>query len=96
MKTLEELSDKLQEQAEEIREVFTAEEINTWKRHPCTLYILKRLEAEYLDNHISWESGAFTEETLAGTQQRNATALGAIGALMHIKDDIESMCIDED
>jgi len=91
MRTLAEMEDSLLRQAQESLEVLNSTEIRNWQAHPCTQFVLKKMAAEVLSYHINWQSGAFTEESEDGTIQKNASALGAMGALAAITEDIEQM-----
>ena len=91
MRSFAQQEESLQKQAEEIVGFLDHQEIINWQKHPCTQFILKRLEAETLGYHINWANGAFTDESESGTIQLNAKAIGAIEALELIADNIESL-----
>lgn len=78
---IEQLSDKLRDSADELlRETPQGERI-TWLQHPLTQSLLKTLNADYLDYHNGWENGSFTTESIEGTAQANAEALGSVKAI---------------
>ena len=89
MQTLSQLIDTLRRQAEESLEIVGPNEVRNWQRHPATVYILKQLEADYLNYHLLWENGHFTAESDSGTIQANSKALGALEALCAIAESID-------
>lgn len=81
MKSLSQLEEDLRRQAEDALDIVNRKEILVWQNHPCTTYLLRMLEADYLSYHMGWENGNFTTESDSGTIQANAKALGAVEAL---------------
>lgn len=91
MINLSQTIDDLRRQSEDTLKFLNRKEIQAWKQHPATLFLIKQLEADYLLYHSMWENGDFTSETDSGTAQSNAGALGAVDALSKIAEYIDSL-----
>ena len=91
MKSLSQVEEDLRRRALEALQIVDHNEINNWLKHPCTQYILRTLEADYMSHHISWEECSLTAESAEGTSQLNAKALGAINALTLIAEAIDDL-----
>ncbi len=52
-----------------------------WREHPVTRYLLEDLAEQVQELKDAWGRGAFTEETVDGTAQVNASSIGAVKAL---------------
>lgn len=59
----------------------TLDEWKEWKLHPVTIEFFSSVKARIEDKKDQWANGNFTEETIDGTSQRNAEAIGAVVAL---------------
>ena len=90
MQFLDKREASVEAQLNEILNLLTKEEIHTWLHHPCTSYIIKKIEFDIIGLMGGWSKGVFTEESESGTLQRNASALGKVSALEGIEDDILS------
>lgn len=91
MKPLLQAIDDLRRQGEEALELVDVNELRNWQRHPATVYILKQLEADYLQHHLMWEDGQFTAESDSGTAQANAAALGTLKALNMVAESFDTI-----
>ena len=56
--------------------VGTKEEHRNWADHPITQAFLLYLVNEFEANKQRWSEGFYTEETVDGTAQKNAKAIG--------------------
>ena len=88
MKGFADLEDDLVRQAKDALDMVDDAEIVNWKKHPCTIYLQKRLMAEQLSYMLNWSDGVFTEDTSSGTTQKNSHALGVLSALNTLATDI--------
>lgn len=91
MLVLSQVIDDLRRQSEETLKFLNRKEIQAWRNHPATIFLIKQLEADYLTYHSEWENGNFTSETDSGTAQLNAEALGAVDALSKIAEYIDGL-----
>lgn len=67
------------------------DEIQQWKTHPLTKWLLLTLKGDYLDYHAGWEEGQFVRDSAEGTAQLNAKQLGALEVITRIASDIERL-----
>lgn len=66
----------LREKAETLLEPVTKEEYVAWLDHPLTKALRLHIQADVEDLKDQWVNGDFTHESVEGTNQRNAQALG--------------------
>lgn len=88
-------SDDFRNRAAESMAEMTEDEIKNWLDHPCTQALRLTLKGDYIDYHKNWENGSFVDQSVEGTAQRNAKALGAIEAIRLISEYMESLPYDQ-
>jgi hypothetical protein len=72
------------------------EVIGGWLMHPVTEKHIKRLIEAKEDIKENWANGAYTAESMEGTAQLNAEAVGAIRQIDQILIDIDNMEVEDD
>lgn len=68
-----------------------SDEVKGWMHHPVTEAHLKRLKEAQEEIKESWANGVYTTESIEGTAQKNAEAIGAYRQIDQILIDIEEM-----
>lgn len=62
----------------------TLEEWKEWKQHPVTSEFFKAMSNRVEDIKTQWANGHFTAESVEGTKQLNANALGKVDILLDL------------
>lgn len=71
--------------------VITDRDRKEWAHHPVTLEYLSTLKEARHDRLEAWAKGNYTHETQGGTIQVNAQAIGEVGVLTQLVDQIEEL-----
>ena len=69
----------------------TKDEISGWLLHPVTEAHINRLKEAKEEIKEYWASGGYTTESIEGTIQKNAEAIGSIRQIEEILIDVENM-----
>lgn len=65
--------------------------LDEWARHPGTQIILAYLEASYETIKESWANGAFTQESMEATCQKNAEQIGKVDGILELVEVINTL-----
>ena len=77
------------ERADELLTTVTPIEIQDWKDNLITKSLILRLAGDKLTLNKEWEAGDYTAESVEGTAQKNARALGAVQSIASLMEWIQ-------
>ena len=73
-------ANELENRVESVLEDFSKEDKIAWRQLPMTQALLLQLKAWFVANFEEWANGSLTSESVEGTAQLNAKAMGHINA----------------
>lgn len=85
------LTKNLTSEADQLLQSLDLSDKEAWYLHPCTQALIKRLTADGLDIQANWAEGSYTEESSAGTLQRNSKYIGMAMAIDDLLEAIEEI-----
>jgi hypothetical protein len=79
------------ERASEHLATASAEELISWLNSPVTIALLTTLKGDYEGHVLGWVEGSATAESVDGSMQRNAKAIGSVHAITGIFEWVEDL-----
>lgn len=86
-------SEDFYRRSDEALEIVDRSEVETWLKHPCTQALRYALMGDFMGLYDSWGNGEFTKESVDGTVQSNAKALGQVQAIESMVDWIDGLLL---
>jgi hypothetical protein len=88
---LRDVASRLYEKADADLATVTPEEAMAWINHPITTALMATLKGDYENLITAWTEGDFTTESLDGSLQKNANAIGKVQSITEIFAWIENL-----